>query len=133
MKIRVRHNYNSVEIDHNGTIVSGHKSVAGATVPVLQRNGGSERYPFGGFEDADLYRNTLLEYQLVKVVDVLSFTKDDFSKPVYFDMDNYLVGVFDVNTGLVSVLLDGGEPIRRVQPRQPSKRNVDNVVRLHRQ
>lgn len=128
MKIRVRHNFNSVEIDSYGRVVSGHKSVAGATVPVLQRNGESERFPFGGFEDAALYRNTLLEFQLVKVVEVLSFSEDDFAKPLYFERDSYLVGVFDVNTRSVKILLENGTPIVRSQSSVPSESRFDNVV-----
>ncbi|MGR5178885.1 hypothetical protein [Vibrio mediterranei] len=128
MKIRVRHNYNTVEMDHNAQVVNGHKSVAGATVSVLQKDGTSTRYQFGGFDDAALYRNSLLEYQLVKVVEVLSFSEDDFAKPLYFENDCYLIGVFDVNIGKVKVLLENGVPIVRPLSPTPFESKTNNVV-----
>lgn len=129
MQIRVRYNYNSIAIDHNGKIVDGHKSLAGPTVSVLHKNGRLERYTFGGFEDAALYRNSLLEFQLVKVVEVLSFIADD-SPPSYIQPDSYLVGVFNKENRTVKLLLESGAPIsNKLNPRKQSKPD-DNVVSL---
>lgn len=96
MYIRIRYNFNTIELDESG-VRTGNRSLAGATVAILLADHTTTRIPFAGFKERRSVENDLHRPQLVKVLDVTDFYPISglltVSTPIPLNM--YCVGVFE--------------------------------------
>lgn len=129
--IRIKYNFNTVTLNEHG-LLSGHKSVCGDTVEVLQRNGDSERYRFLGFRDYSLFKNTLLPLQFVKIWNVSAYYKTDFAPADFISKDHYCIGLYEPNEKGVFLLLDNESVMTRPRTKTKPIPTVSNVIPIHR-
>jgi hypothetical protein len=130
--IRIRFNYNTVQLSEQG-VVGSSKSVCGAQVQVMLKSGKKEWFDFLGFEEVGAHFLEESTTQLVKVANVSAYYADDFSKPVFFDDDVYLVGVYQHRPSGVYVAIRDNKPISFHIPKPTQiTRHENNVVSLQR-
>jgi hypothetical protein len=126
MRILIRFNQSSVELGNDGQVLSNKKCVCGSTVAVLMSKMERERFPFAGF-----CPKPASNYQLVKVLDVISYSTSDeqFSgDSISVPLTSYCIGIY-VN-GKVWLLVENDRLLTRPF-KMENVRLKCNVVDIH--
>ncbi|MGR5296834.1 hypothetical protein ACPV5U_24470 [Vibrio mediterranei] len=128
--IRIKFNFNTVTLNERG-VVNGSKSLCGSTVEVIDRNGTTERFDFGGFRNYDNYRDSIIPTQFCKVWNVKAFYADDYARATFLDANEYCVGIYEANESAVYLLLDNNNLMTRQAHKIPystEKYAGENVI-----